>query len=132
MLDAGEEEVAIDELRWLLDECTDFPEAHRLLGELALADGDAQLARGHFGYAYDLCRNALAGRPGIQLCAESPENQGFLQSAKGLIWSLSQLGRNHTSASVARTMLELFPTDPLNLTAMLASLDAAAPDEDEE
>ena len=36
MLAAGENEVARDELRWLLDGCPDFIAAHRMLGELAL------------------------------------------------------------------------------------------------
>ena len=132
MLDAGEEEVAIDELRWLLEDCTDFPEAHRLLGEMALADGDAQLARGHFGYAYDLCRAALAGKRGIQLAVESAETQVFLEAAKGLVWALSQLGRRHTAATIARNALELVPADPLNFAELLTSLDGAPPDPPEE
>ena len=54
MIAAGEHEIAQDELLWLLGGCHDFIEAHRLLGELALTDGDANLARGHFGIAFTL------------------------------------------------------------------------------
>src|SRR5688500_15334726 len=42
MLAAGEMEVAADELRWLLEDCRDFIEAHKILGELAAAEGDAK------------------------------------------------------------------------------------------
>ena len=59
MLDAGEVEVATDECRWLLNGCSDCLEAHRLLGEIALAENDLPLARGHFGYAYRLGEQAL-------------------------------------------------------------------------
>ena len=52
MIDAGEVDVAVDELRWLLSGCSDFVDAHRLLGELALSENDLPLARAHFGYAY--------------------------------------------------------------------------------
>ena len=47
--------MAIDELRWLLEVCRDMIEAHFLLGKLAVeAEHDVPLARGHFGYAYQL------------------------------------------------------------------------------
>src|SRR5687768_16906645 len=59
MLAAGEDEVARDELRWLLDGCPHFITAHRMLGELALAENDVQLARGHSGFAYQIGTKAL-------------------------------------------------------------------------
>src|SRR5262245_53817937 len=59
MIAAGETEIARDELRWLLDECHDFIEAHTLLGDLALAENDLKLARGHYGYAYQLGLKAI-------------------------------------------------------------------------
>ena len=61
MMEAGEVDIAIDELRWLLSGCSDFIEAHRLLGELALAENDLPLARAHFGYAYSLYVSSIAG-----------------------------------------------------------------------
>src|SRR5262245_42144351 len=54
MVEHGETEIAVDELRWLLNGCSDFIDAHRLLGELALGAEDFPLARGHFGYAFRL------------------------------------------------------------------------------
>ncbi len=59
MVAAGETEIARDELRWLLSECHDFLAAHKLLGDLALADNDVRLARGHFGYAYQIGLKAI-------------------------------------------------------------------------
>src|SRR6185369_7801541 len=59
MIEAGEHEVALDELRWLLNGCSDFVNAHRLLGEMSLSDGDVALARGHFGYAFQVGWSAI-------------------------------------------------------------------------
>ncbi|MGI9428487.1 MAG: hypothetical protein ACR2NM_07510, partial [Bythopirellula sp.] len=55
MIEAGEADVAIDELRWLLGTCHDMIEAHFLLGKLAVeVDNDIPLGRGHFGTGYQL------------------------------------------------------------------------------
>jgi len=54
MIEAGEFDVATDELRWLVSNCSELIEAHELLGELAFAAGDPALARGHFGFAVQL------------------------------------------------------------------------------
>ena len=55
MIEAGELEIAVDELRWLLSGCAEFIAAHVLLGELAVAmHDDLPLARGHFGAGYQL------------------------------------------------------------------------------
>jgi DNA-binding transcriptional LysR family regulator len=59
MIEAGETEVARDELVWLLSECPDFLDAHLHLGLIALEEEDPKLARGHFGRAYELCIRAL-------------------------------------------------------------------------
>src|SRR5687768_609618 len=55
MIAAGEFDVATDELRWLVSTCSDMIEGHYLLGKLAAeAAVDLQLARGHFGFGYQL------------------------------------------------------------------------------
>ncbi|MFM8704900.1 MAG: hypothetical protein ACKOHG_13725, partial [Planctomycetia bacterium] len=54
MVEAGETEIARDELVWLLSECPDHLDAHVQLGLIALEDGVPKLARGHFGSAYEL------------------------------------------------------------------------------
>lgn len=121
MLDAGEVDVAVDELRWLLDGCSDFVAAHRLLGELALADGDLPLARGHFGYAYTICTSALPpqGLPG-PLPYRFPVNQVFFESAKGLAWCLHELDRREMALGVLDTLLKCDPADPLGVRAWQA------------
>lgn len=118
MLAAGENEIAIDELRWLLDGCGDFIAAHRLLGELALADGDLKLARGHFGYAYEIGLSALPPR-GFEgpLPYRLAANQALLESAKGLAWCLHELGKPKLARRVLGQLLLLDPSDPLGVRA---------------
>ncbi len=59
MIAASETEIARDELRWLISECHNFLAAHTLLGDLAMAENDVRLARGHFGYAYQIGLKAI-------------------------------------------------------------------------
>jgi hypothetical protein len=120
MIDAGETEVAMDECRWLLSGCSDCLEAHRILGEIALSENDLPLARGHFGYAYRLGEKALerAGRPS-PLPYRLPANQSFLESAKGLAWSLRQLDKRDMAREVVEVMLRCDPGDPLGVRSLL-------------
>jgi len=123
MVDAGEIDVAIDELRWLLTDCHDYIDAHQLLGELSLAGGDVRLARAHFGFAYDLGRQALPaedwrGTLPFRLSA----NRGFLMAAKGLALCLHELGQNDLARDVAERLIAFDPSDPLRSAAWLARL----------
>lgn len=123
MMDAGEVEIARDELRWLLDGCGDLLEAHQLLGELAWLDGDIPLARGHFGYAY---RIGVAAMPGGGLSGrlpyERPANQSFFESSKALVACLRQLKRHRAAREVIVQVLKLDPADPLGFKAMLVEI----------
>lgn len=116
MIEAGETEIAHDELVWLLSECPDFLEAHVQLGLIALEDDDAKLARGHFGRAYELTIRALdaAGAP-QPLPYELDGNKPFFQAAKGLVHSLIELGRKQAALEVCRRLATLDPTDPLGI-----------------
>jgi hypothetical protein len=127
MLAAGETEIAVDELRWLLDGCGDFVAAHRLLGEQALADGDVRLARGHFGYAYEIGLSAMPER-GLDgpLPYRLPANRAFLESAKGLAWCLGQLGKRRLGRRVIEQLLKCDPTDPLAVKGWPDDWDALA------
>lgn len=114
MLKAGESEVALDELRWLVGGCGALLEAHKLLGEIAMADGNLELARTHFGYAYELGldalpRGGLAGRLPYARAA----NRDFFEAAKGLAWCLMQLGHPKLARQVVDQLLALDPSDPL-------------------
>jgi hypothetical protein len=122
MLAAGEDELAMDELRWLLDGCGDFIIAHKLLGELAVAAGDLSLARGHFGYAYQIGERALkaAGNP-RPLPYDLPANQPFLEAAKGLAWCLKEQSKAGLARQVIETILACDPTDPLGVRTLLTN-----------
>jgi hypothetical protein len=120
MIAAGEHEIARDELRWLLEGCSDNIAAHELLGELALQEDDIPLARGHFGYAYQIGMKAFrqAGMP-APLMIESPANQAFYSAGKGLVHCLIKLDKRDLAADVVEFLLHCDPRDPLNLRGML-------------
>jgi len=119
MIAAGETDVAVDELRWLLDGCSDFIEAHRVLGELAMLEEDVPLARGHFGYAYQLGVKAIdQARPTGTFPYALDNNKAFLEAGKGLVWSLQQLGKRDTALEVIERLLQHDPSDPLGLAAL--------------
>lgn len=124
MVEGEEVEIAIDELRWLLDGCSDFIDAHRLLGELHLTyEQDLELARAHFGYAYQAALTALrrAGRP-APLPYELPTNRSFFEAGKGLAHCLKELGKPEMAREVLEELLWYDPSDPLNAQGMLAQL----------
>jgi hypothetical protein len=124
MVDAGEVDIAIDELRWLLSGCSDFIEAHRLLGELALSENDMPLARAHFGYAYSLGEKAVkhAGADGV-LPYRLPPNQGFHEAGKGLVYCLKKLGKVEMARTTTEFLLRCDPSDPLAVRALLEASD---------
>lgn len=120
MVEAGETEIARDELVWLLSECPDFLDAHLQLGLIALEDDDPKLARGHFGRAYELGLRALesAGNPN-PLPYSLPGNRPFFESAKGLVHCLLATGRRSMAQDVCRRVAVLDPTDPLGIGRLL-------------
>jgi hypothetical protein len=123
MIDAGENDVAIDEVRWLLSDCPEFIAAHVMLGELAMSMGDVPLARGHYGAGYQLglqtLRRAKMPKP---LLAIQPANRPFFEAGQGLIASLEKLGKGSMANEVVAKLLELDPSDPLKLRAMVDAL----------
>jgi hypothetical protein len=120
MIAGGEPEIAREELVWLLSECPDFLEAHVHLGMIALEEGDAKLARGHFGRAYELCLRALqaAGNP-KPLPHALAGNHPFFEAAKGLVHCLLETGRRPMAADVCRVIAPLDPADPLGIQKLL-------------
>jgi hypothetical protein len=123
MIDAGEHEIALDELRWLLSDCAENIGAHVLLGELAAAAGDFPLARGHYGAGYQLglqtLRRAKMPKP---LLYSQPANRAFFEAGRGLVGSLEKLGKPAMANEVVATLVELDPSDPLKLRAMVDAL----------
>jgi hypothetical protein len=126
MIAAGETEIAADELRWLLETCTDHIEVHYLLGKLAVeATGDVPLGRAHFGAGYQLGTQALkrAGAP-APLSALHPANRSFYDAGRGLAWCLAELGKGDLALEVVEQLLRLDPTDPLELHIWIDELRA--------
>jgi hypothetical protein len=123
MVDAGEHEIAQDELRWLLSDCAENVAAHVLLGELAMEAGDFPLARGHYGAGYQLGLQTLrrAGMPKPLLYSQ-PANRAFFEAGQGLAGSLEKLGKSAMANEIVSTLLELDPSDPLRLRAMVDAL----------
>lgn len=115
MLDAGEVDVALDELRWLLQGCADFIQAHLMLGEIALEENQMRLARAHFGRAFELGYSALPEPLGVVVPYSLPANQPFLQAAKGLAWCLYKLNKRAEALAVLDVLLACDPTDPLGV-----------------
>lgn len=117
MIAAGETEVAVDELHWLVSSCAEMIEAHFLLGKLAAETaGDLPLARGHFGFGYELGAKAIerAGKP-APLAALHPANRPFFDAGRGLAWCLNELGKRDMALEVIAELLRCDPTDPLGL-----------------
>lgn len=121
MLEAGEAEVAREELVWLLSECPDFLAAHVALGSLALEADDLRLARGHFGRAVQIGLEALAAagdpRP---LPAGLPGNRSFFEAAKGLVHVLLETGKRDVAAATARRVVAFDTADPLGIGRLAA------------
>jgi hypothetical protein len=97
--------------------------AHSLSGELAAEVGDFPLARGHYGAGYQLglqtLRRAKMPKP---LLYSQPGNRAFFEAGQGLIGSLEKLGKSAMANEVVATLIELDPSDPLKLRAMVDAL----------
>lgn len=130
MVEAGETEIATEELRYLLAGCPELLEAHVLLGQLALlADessaSDIELARGHFGFAFQLGEKALnaAGCRG-PLPGDEPNNAPWHEAARGLAWCFEKQQNPKMADQIAATVKRFDPSDPAEVTAMLDELRA--------
>jgi hypothetical protein len=120
MVEAGEIEIARDELVWLLSECPDFLEGHVHLGLIAMEEDDLKLARGHFGRAYELCLRAFEAASNPQpIPYDLPGNRPFHEAAKGLVHCLLETGRRKVAQDVCRRIAPLDPTDPLGIARLL-------------
>jgi hypothetical protein len=113
MLEAGEYDVAEDELRWLLSGCGILLEAHKLLGEIALEFDDFTLARTHLGYAYELGLEALPADFSGKLPYNRPSNRPFLEAGRLLAECLGGQGEHAMADDVLARVLSLDPSDPM-------------------
>jgi hypothetical protein len=98
---AGDPESARDALRYALSACHENIWAHVALGQIALVEfRDPALARGHFGYAFDLAHRALPQGFKGRLPRDRPNNRPFFEAIDGLAQSLEALGRHGDSKSL--------------------------------
>ena len=90
----GDVESARDAIRYALSACHANLWAHVALGRIALTEfRDPTLARGHFGYAFELVRRALPRDFSGRLPRDRPANRPFYEALDGLVESLQALGR---------------------------------------
>jgi hypothetical protein len=124
MISAGETDIAVDELRWLLEMCHEMLPAHFLLGKVAVETAnDIPLGRGHFGVGYQLGLQAWrrAGQP-TPVAALHPANRVFFDCGRGLVWCLNELQLKGMATEVVEQLLTLDPSDPLALKGWLDEL----------
>jgi len=111
MIAGGELEIARDELLYLVGDCRGFLDAHNLLGELALEDEDIALARGHFGFAYEIGLDSLPkGFRGV-LPANKDYNKPFFLAGRGLARCLIARGKRTEGREVLRQLARFDPRD---------------------
>src|SRR5271155_5330465 len=90
----GDVEAARDALRFALQGCGDNLWVHVALGRIALEEfNDPTLARGHFGYAFELAERAIP--PGFRgrLSRRREPNRPFHEAAEGLAACYEALGK---------------------------------------
>jgi hypothetical protein len=97
----GDVEAARDALRFALQGCGDNLWVHVALGRIALEEfRDPTLARGHFGYAFELVQRALP--PGFRgrLPRERFANRPFYEAIDGLAACYDALGQPGEAAGL--------------------------------
>jgi len=121
MVAAKELDIARDELLYLVSDCRGFLEAHNLLGELALEDKDLSLARGHFGFAYEIGLDSLPkGFAGV-LPAGIDYNRAFFLAGRGLARCLIAGGKRAEGRDVLQQLARFDPQEE-HVKALLAEL----------
>jgi hypothetical protein len=110
---AGDPEGAQDALRYALVACRDNQWIHLALGRIALGEfRDPELARGHFGYAVELARQAIPQGFRGRLPCGRPANEAFYGALEGLISCLCALGKNRDAASLSAWAQDLGGAQP--------------------
>lgn len=101
--EAGEPEEAREILRYALEGCGDNLWIHVALGRIALeSDRNPLLARGHFGYAFELARQTIPPGFGGRLPRNEPDNQPLYDAIAGLTEALEHLGQEGEARELRR------------------------------
>jgi hypothetical protein len=94
LLRAGDVEAARDALRYALQGCGDNLWVHVALGRIALHEfHEPALARGHYGYAFELAERALPPGFSGRLAPDRPANRPFFEAIEGLARCYEARGR---------------------------------------
>lgn len=94
LLEAGDPEAARDALRYALQGCGDNIWVHVALGRIALEEfREPALARGHYGYAFELAQRAIPPDFSGRLAPDRPANRPFFQAIEGLARCYEALGK---------------------------------------
>ena len=105
---AGEAEEARDALRFALQGCGDNLWVHVALGKIALeANNDPTLARGHFGYAYELALKAIPAEFRGRLPRSRAANRPFFEALDGLVTCHEALGQSPIAKELAEVARRL-------------------------
>ncbi len=122
MIAEDELEIARDELLYLVADCRAFLAAHNLLGELALREEDVSLARGHYGFAYEVGLDSLP--PGFRgiLPTQRDYNGEFFLAGRGLARCLIARGQRSEGRLVLQNLQKLDPRNT-DVRDLLAELD---------
>ena len=82
---AGDPEAARDALRYALQGCGDNIWVHNALGKIAFEEfNDPTLARGHYGYAFELAQKAFPLDFRGRLQRDRPANRPYFEAIEGL------------------------------------------------
>ncbi len=96
--EAGDPEGARDALRYALQGCGDNLWVHVALGRIALEDfNDPALARGHFGYAFELAQRAIPLGFNGRMPGDRDANRPFFEAIDGLATCYEALGKPEES-----------------------------------
>lgn len=91
---AGDFEAAQDALRYALQGCGDNIWVHVALGRIALHEfREPALARGHYGYAFELGQRAIPAGFSGRLVADRAANRPFFEAVEGLAACYDALGQ---------------------------------------
>jgi hypothetical protein len=105
---AGDPEAARDALRYALQGCGDNLWVHVALGQIALNEfRDPALARGHFGYAFELGSRAIGTGFNGRLPREREPNRPFYEAIEGLIRCYEALSRRTEVEELTRVAARL-------------------------
>jgi len=119
MLAAEETDVAEDELRWLVGGCEALLEGHKLLGRIAAGEENWELARVHFGYAYQLGLDAAKkARLRGTLPYARAANRDLHEAGRSLVESLLKLQQRELARHVIDQLLAWDPSDPLDVKTL--------------